>query len=98
MYEKYKKNTRIKASETRILLLANGLFFVLSTFASNFLSTMSLNIQPAERIKIAPKRKYIIISISNLYPLIRLAPNTPNKHGIYRRIQPVGLLSLVIST
>ena len=41
---------------TETFLAAIGLFFVLSTFLSNSLSKISLTIQPAERIKIDPKK------------------------------------------
>ena len=33
-----------------------GLFFVLETFLSNSLSKISLTMQPAERIKIEPRK------------------------------------------
>ena len=38
---------------------AIGRFFVLSTFLSNFLSTISFTIQPADLINIEPRRKNI---------------------------------------
>ena len=44
------------ASDTDILPEAIGLFFVLSTCLSKFLSTISLTIHPAERIKIDPDK------------------------------------------
>ena len=45
------------ANNIEIFPDAIGLFFVLSTFLSKFLSTISLTMQPADRIKIEPAKK-----------------------------------------
>ena len=55
----HKNNERIKPSLTEILPEAIGLFFVLSTLVSNFLSTISFIMQPAERIRTEPKKNKI---------------------------------------
>ena len=44
------------ANNIEIFPDAIGLFFVLSTFISKFLSTISLTIQPADLIKTEPKK------------------------------------------
>lgn len=49
-----------KAASRLMSPRAKGLFFVLFTFASIFLSAMSFAIQPAERIKTVPKVKITI--------------------------------------
>ena len=46
----------MKASETEIFPEAIGLSLVLRTFLSKSLSTISLKIQPALRIKTEPKK------------------------------------------
>ncbi len=55
----HSSTTYIKEWITEILFEAIGLFFVLSTFLSKSLSTISLNIQPALHIKIEPKKNKI---------------------------------------
>ena len=50
-------------SKTEIFPEAIGLFFVLRTFLSKFLSTISLTIHPALRINIEPKKNKIIYLI-----------------------------------
>ena len=56
---KHKKTEYINASFIEIFPAAIGLFFVLSTFLSNFLSEMSFTMQPADLINIEPRRKNI---------------------------------------
>ena len=46
-----------EASFIETFLDAMGLFLVLSTFLSKFLSAMSLTIHPADRISIEPNKK-----------------------------------------
>ena len=55
----HKNNERSKPSLTETLPEAIGLLFVLSTLISNFLSTISFIIQPAERIRTEPKKNKI---------------------------------------
>ena len=52
------------ASKTDMVLFANGLFLVRSTCASILRSTISLNMQPADLIRIEPSKKSTIISNS----------------------------------
>ena len=60
-----KISNKIIALFNEISLFANGRFFVLLTFLSNFLSKISLIMQPAERIIIDPtKNNKIILSNS----------------------------------
>ena len=54
-----KINAYNDAKKIEIFPDAIGLFFVLETFLSNFLSKISLIIQPADLIKIAPRKKRI---------------------------------------
>ena len=54
--EAIKKAHELKIDEAQILDKAIGLFFVLSTFLSKFLSIISFTMHPADRIKIAPSK------------------------------------------
>ena len=60
--DKQSKQTYVSDLLTEICPDAKGLFFVLYTFLSKSLSTMSLKIQPALLIKTEPKK----IALSNL--------------------------------
>ena len=51
--------SKIKEFKIEILPAAIGLFFVLSTFLSKSLSTMSLKMHPALLIKTEPKKNNI---------------------------------------
>ena len=53
---KHRVEAYIKPSLIEILPDAIGLFFVLETFLSNSLSTISLTIHPADLIKTEPKK------------------------------------------
>ena len=56
---KHKIDTYMEAKKIEILPDAIGLFFVLSTFLSKFLSTISLTMHPADLIKTEPKKNNI---------------------------------------
>ena len=58
--DKQSKQTYMMDLLTEIFPDAKGLFFVLSTFLSKSLSTISLKIQPALLIKTDPKKIYPI--------------------------------------
>jgi hypothetical protein len=53
----HKNKAYVDASLMDSLPDAMGLFLVLSTFLSKFLSTISFTMHPADRINIEPKRK-----------------------------------------
>ena len=53
---KHKIDAYMEAKKTEIFPDAIGLFFVLSTFLSKFLSAISLTMHPADLIKTEPKK------------------------------------------
>ena len=56
----HSSTTYIKEWITEILFEAIGLFFVLSTFLSKFLSEISFTMHPADLIKREPKKNKIM--------------------------------------
>ena len=77
---------------------AIGLFFVLSTFLSKFLSTISLTMHPADLIKTEPtKKKKEYLKKVNISPLKSYAIVNPHRHGQNNSIKPIGFFNLVNS-
>ena len=97
---KLKNNRRISkniASGSDMLSFASGLFFVRSTFASILRSTISLKMQPADLMRIEPRKKSTMILISIICCEYIEDEMIPYKHGINNKSQPIGLLFLVIA-
>ena len=85
------------ASGSDMLSFASGLFFVRSTLASILRSTISLKMQPADLIRIEPRKKSTMIFISIICCEYIEDEMIPYKHGINNSSQPIGLLFLVIA-
>ena len=73
----------------------SGLSAVLSTFLSKLISTKSLIMQPALRIKKAPITKYTYQYVSSALSCGRLA--NANQHGHINNKKPIGLSNLIRS-
>lgn len=87
------KIAKIMAFFLEIFLLARGRFLVLSTSESNFISTISLTTQPADLIKIAPRknRKVICkIAIKSICGNFFNDKKIPKRQGKNNRKIPVG--------
>ena len=82
-----------KVSKRLIFFAANGLFFVLSTFGSKFLSEISLIIHPADLIITdpVPNKNIIQDSSDKLSSTFLSDKNIPNKQGKNSKAMPMGL-------
>ena len=84
------------ANNIEIFPDAIGLFFVLSTIRSIFLSSISLTTQPADLIKIAPNKKNITYFINKKLLFEKsLARVNPQRQGQNRSKKPIGFFRRV---